>query len=109
MDYWKECISIAAEECGVYLTEEQLIYIADSVEGGHENYGMAHGYDVIGNHADTQAQNELRALKRQMQAEEDWKLLTRPCLTCTTTGSVLDVWGRDQVCPDCDGNGRVRF
>ena len=41
LDYWKECISIAADECELTLTPEQLTYIADSVSGGHENYGMA--------------------------------------------------------------------
>jgi len=40
-DFWKECISIAAEECGLVITDEQLAVIAESVEGGHENYGMA--------------------------------------------------------------------
>ncbi|MBB6580055.1 hypothetical protein HNP33_004181 [Comamonas odontotermitis] len=41
LDYWKECISIAADECELALTHEQLTYLADSVSGGHENYGMA--------------------------------------------------------------------
>lgn len=41
LDYWKECISIAADECELTLTPEQLTYLADSVSGGHENYGMA--------------------------------------------------------------------
>ena len=41
LDYWKECISIAANECDLKLTPEQLTYIADSVSGGHECYGMA--------------------------------------------------------------------
>lgn len=40
-DYWRECISIAAEECGLTLTPEQLNYVADAVEGGHQHYGMA--------------------------------------------------------------------
>ena len=40
-DFWKECISIAAEECGLAITAEQLAVIAESVEGGHANYGMA--------------------------------------------------------------------
>lgn len=40
-DYWKECISIAADECDLSLTKEQLDYLASSVEGGHDNYGMA--------------------------------------------------------------------
>lgn len=40
-DYWKECISIASEECDLKMTPEQLTYLADAVEGGHEHYGMA--------------------------------------------------------------------
>jgi hypothetical protein len=41
IDYWKECISCAAEECGLEITQEQLESIAECVEGGHDNYGMA--------------------------------------------------------------------
>lgn len=40
-NYWIECVSIAAEECGASLTQEQIAEIAASVESGHENYGMA--------------------------------------------------------------------
>jgi hypothetical protein len=40
-DYWQECISIAAEECDLTLTPEQLAYLAEAVEGGHEHYGQA--------------------------------------------------------------------
>ena len=40
-DYWRECLSIAAEECGLELLPEQLNCLASSVEAGHENYGMA--------------------------------------------------------------------
>ena len=40
-DYWSECISIAAEECGLTLTTEQRDYLADAAESGHEHYGMA--------------------------------------------------------------------
>lgn len=41
VDYWKECISIAADECDLTLTDEQLACLAESAKGGHENYGMA--------------------------------------------------------------------
>jgi hypothetical protein len=41
LDYWKECISIGAEELGPSMTDEQLTEIAKSVEGGHDNFGMA--------------------------------------------------------------------
>lgn len=40
-DYWQECISIAAEECDLKLTHEQLAYLADAVDGDHEHYGLA--------------------------------------------------------------------
>ena len=40
-EYWKECIAIAADECELTLTSEQLECLASSAEGGHENYGMA--------------------------------------------------------------------
>lgn len=40
-NYWAESLSIAAEECDLVLTAEQLIYMADAMEGSHENYGMA--------------------------------------------------------------------
>lgn len=40
-DYWAECIAIAAEECDLKLTPEQLDCLASSAESGHEHYGMA--------------------------------------------------------------------
>lgn len=41
LDYWKECISLGAEECGLSLTDEQLGALAESAKGGHQYYGMA--------------------------------------------------------------------
>lgn len=41
LDYWKECISQAAEDCGLTMTDEQLVAIAAAAESGHEHYGMA--------------------------------------------------------------------
>jgi hypothetical protein len=40
-NYWEECIAIAAEECNLSLTPEQLDYLAESVLVSHENYGLA--------------------------------------------------------------------
>lgn len=40
-DYWQECIAIAAEECDLKLTPEQLDCLASAAESGHEHYGMA--------------------------------------------------------------------
>jgi hypothetical protein len=41
LDFWEECISIAADECELSISKEQLRCLAESVSGGHENYGMA--------------------------------------------------------------------
>ena len=41
IDYWKECISDAAHECGLTMTEDQADYLAKAAELGHEHYGMA--------------------------------------------------------------------
>lgn len=41
LDYWKECMAIAAEECDLTLTPDQLDYLANAAESGHEHYGMA--------------------------------------------------------------------
>lgn len=107
MKYWKECISIAADECGLALTDEQLDYLAGSVEGGFENYDMAFGNDCIPNPVESRAQEELRILKREKQKQEEWEYSTKPCRSCITTGTVKDGWGRDVTCPDCYGKGRV--
>lgn len=40
-DYWKDCISEAADECELKLTPEQLDCLASATESGHEHYGMA--------------------------------------------------------------------
>jgi hypothetical protein len=109
MNYWEECIYSAADECGLSLTKAQAECLAGAVEVGHENYGMAHGYDVIGRPSENQAQAELRELKLEIQKKKDWVLSTRPCRRCTTTGTVLDSWLRDMTCPDCGGGGRVRL
>jgi hypothetical protein len=40
-DYWEETIEIAASECGLSLTEEQIKYLGAAAESSHDNYGMA--------------------------------------------------------------------
>lgn len=109
MNYWEECISTAADECGLKLTKEQLKYLADAAEGGHENYGMAFGHDAIPNQIESRAQEELKKLQREKQKREDWENSTMPCQICITTGNVKDGLGRDRTCPNCDGKGRVRY
>lgn len=40
-DYWEETIAIAADECGLSLTKEQIGYLAGAAEASHDNYGLA--------------------------------------------------------------------
>lgn len=106
MNYWKECISIAADEIDLEMTDAQLKYLADAVEGGAENYSQAMGHDCIPNPVESRAQEELREMKRKAQQQEEWVSKTKPCRLCCTTGAVKDGWGRDQTCFRCDGKGR---
>jgi len=70
LDYWKECIAIAADECGATLTAEQIEEIAESVQGGHENYGMAF-YSPPATDRYSQIEREWQARLDAKQAELD--------------------------------------
>ena len=67
-DYWAECISIAADECGLELTSEQLDMLAGSVQGGHENYGMAY-YSPPPSERINSIEAEWKAKYRALEAE----------------------------------------
>jgi 23S rRNA A1618 N6-methylase RlmF len=40
-NYWEECLDSSFCEHGITVTPEQLKAVAEDVQGGHENYGMA--------------------------------------------------------------------
>ena len=94
MDYWKECIAEAFDDAGITATEDQIITVADWIEGAHENFGMANGYDVISSPAVT----ELKSVKKELQTERD----KVRCYQCKGTGYYM---GYD--CWECNGTGRV--
>ena len=106
-DYWDEAVMVALEEANVQATEDQIKQIAGAIQVSHECFGMAHGYDAIPNPVVTRAEEELRALKREIEKRERWVNSTSPCERCTTTGLVFDMWGRDVTCDKCGGEGRV--
>lgn len=106
-EYWKECISIAADECGLVITDKQLNELADSVQGGYENFDMAFGYDVASRNWESDESKELKRIKREQDNRRIWVASTKPCRVCTTTGLVRDGWGRDMTCPECNGEGRI--
>lgn len=69
-DYWMECISQAAEECGAKLTTEQLECLAHAAEIGHEHYGMAFYSPSAGDRLDD-IEREWKAKLKALQAEFD--------------------------------------
>jgi len=70
LDYWAECISKAAEDCGATLTPEQLESIAKAVEGSHENYGQAF-YSPSWAERVTDIESDGKAKLKKLQAEFD--------------------------------------
>lgn len=70
-EYWIECVESAAEECGAALTKEQATFIAEAVEGSHENFGMAFysppASDRISS-IEREHQAKLADLKREFEA-----------------------------------------
>lgn len=69
-DYWKECIAIAAEECDLTLTPEQLDCLAESAEAGHNHYGMAF-YSPPASERLSDIEDEWRRKLADLQAEFD--------------------------------------
>lgn len=69
-EYWRECISIAAEECELALTPEQLAYLADAASGGHEHYGIAF-YSPPASDRLNEIERESAAKLKALQAEFD--------------------------------------
>lgn len=104
---WIECVSESAFDCGANLTQEQIKYIAESVEGMHENYGMYTGIENSTRGGKSDAEKELEQLKANIEKERLWKLNTKPCKCCLTTGIELDGWMREVSCTNCNGVGRL--
>lgn len=70
MDYWTECIAIAADECELKLTQEQLECLASAAESGHEHYGMAF-YSPPPSERMSEIEGEWKAKLKALQAEFD--------------------------------------
>jgi hypothetical protein len=100
-DYWKECIEIAANDCGLVLTPDQLQALAWAVESGHENYGQAFYSPPAGEYTDMRVAN----LQREL-ATERAKIV---CKECKGTGrTVENFYNRSSSSPcwKCNGDGR---
>jgi hypothetical protein len=69
-EYWEECIGITADEAGIELTDEQISILAEGVEGGHENYGLAF-YSPPSSDRLNAIEREWKAKYEALQAEFD--------------------------------------
>lgn len=69
-NYWRECIAIAAEECELTLTPEQLDALACSAEDGHEHYELAF-YSPPSSERLSEIEREWKAKNDRLQAEFD--------------------------------------
>lgn len=69
-DYWAECLSEAADECGATLTHEQLACLAKAAEMGHECYGMAF-YSPPNSERIAEIEREWQTKFKKLQAEYD--------------------------------------
>lgn len=99
--YWRECMSCAAEECNLVLTEEQLSYLAETAEGARENYGMAF-YQP-----ESPYPSEIKALEDRL-AKEVSKVVCRECWgdgRITTQGPYHS---SNSQCWKCHGEGKVQ-
>lgn len=101
LDYWKECVSEAAIDCGAQLSREQIDCIARTCKGAHENYGMAF-YTPPSEH---RPDPEVQRLKRELEYE---KSLVQ-CSQCQGTGyESFGPIGRSATCLRCNGKGKVK-
>ena len=101
LDYWKECIGEAADECGLSLTDEQLDCLAGSVQSGHENYGMAFYSPPAGEYLTS----ENERLRRKLLAESE----KVGCQDCNGTGRLsynAGPWAVNTQCDKCNGDGK---
>ena len=70
LDYWKECLGIAADECGLTLSDDHLTELAEGAMGGHENYSMSF-YSPPSSDRVNAVESEWKAKYAQLQKEFD--------------------------------------
>lgn len=100
-EYWAECLSQAADDCGLKLTAEQLGCLAEAVEGADENIGMAFPTPP------SPYPDQIRRLECELVAERE----KRFCRECQGTGRVRHDIGLSHYsiseCFKCRGKGKL--
>lgn len=103
--YWDECISIAADECGLVLTKEQLDCLSGSVRGGHENYSMASGDDVASSNRYAELEREKVDLRKTLVREQAM-IACKPCAGSGWITTLGPYHSSTSQCWKCSGHGR---
>jgi len=101
MDYWYECISEAFDDAKITATDDQINTVAAWVEGAHDNYSTALGYDSIPN----PLLQENKVLLKEIQKERE-KII---CPECLGKGIIIcngPVHSSMSSCCKCNGEGR---
>jgi hypothetical protein len=102
MKYWEEAFCAALEDAGLPLpTDQQIKQAASVLEGAHENYGMAHGYDCIPNPVQTENDRLSKLLK-----DEREKVHCRECNGHGRIESQGPYHGSNTQCWKCHGEGK---
>ena len=99
-EYWKECMAIAAEECGLVLTDSQLQHLASAAEDGHEGYGLSF-YSPSSSEVYAP---QIQQLERELAKERSLV----HCEPCKGTGRLkynTGSWGVNTQCDTCNGAG----
>ena len=102
MDYWKDCIKESFEDAKIEATQEQINIVSSWVEGAHENYSMANGYDFIPSPVNT----EIEKLKKELKREREKTI----CRECNGSGRIITYGGTfqsDSQCYKCNGSGYI--
>lgn len=100
-DYWRDCISDAAEECGAVLTLDQINAIAEAAQGAHDTYGMFVYEPPVGEIE----RLESARLRRELEIERS----KVTCPNCKGHGSIFGYGPYHSSvsrCDKCNGEGR---
>ena len=104
-DYWTECVSEAFDDAGLTATDDQIDTVASWVEGAHENYSTAMGYDVASRNYHAEQKSKFEKLEKELQREQN----KRGCTHCGGHGYFVENYGTrsGQVeCHHCGGTGK---
>ena len=102
-EYYSECIENAANEIGLHLTPEQILYLGEAVSGAVENESMAFGHDVASANFYAREERERDEINQRLRYEQEVPRVR--CKTCSGHGFTKDGWGREFGCSDCNGKG----